>query len=291
MKENYENFNRKQKVQDIMSESVKVIYSASEVPAAETVNKNKLIPFINYHTPAPVRCLDMLLAKYYHQRFQSEVMMSAPKEQVIPYLRHPLSDTTLLVVTDGGLVPFLNPDRIPSTSARSFGIYSIEKTDSLSPDDFEVSHQGYDNSYVEEDPNRLLPLDALRTLESEGVIKEIYPYFLSTTGVMMPQKECQKLAKHIATYVTSHPIDAVLITSACGTSTRSGSIIGAEIEKNGIPVVQITNLTQIAQSYGITRTIKGQNICYPCGNPMLSKEMEFAYRKELVETALHLFDN
>lgn len=107
----------------------------------------------------------------------------------------------------------------------------------------------------------------------------------------MPQKECQKLAKRIAAYVTSHPIDAVLITSACGTSTRSGSIIGAEIEKNGIPVVQITNLTQIAQSHGITRTIKGQNICYPCGNPMLSKEMEFAYRKELVETALHLFNH
>ena len=261
-----------------MSESVKVICSASEIPSAETGNKNKLIPFINYQTPAPVRCLDMLLAKYHHQRFQSEVMMSAPKEQVIPYLRHPLSDTTLLIVTDGGLVPFLNPDRIPSTSARSFGIYSIENKDSLSPDD-----QGYDNSYVEEDPNRLLPLDALRTLESEGVIKEIYPYFLSTTGVMMPQKECQKLAKRIAAYVTSHPIDA--------TSTRSGSIIGAEIEKNGIPVVQITNLTQIAQSHGITRTIKGQNICYPCGNPMLSKEMEFAYRKELVETALHLFNH
>lgn len=275
----------------MMSESVKVIYSALEFPTAETPNNNNLIPFINYQTPAPVRCLDMLLAKYHHQKFQSEVMMSSPEEQVIPHLKRPLSETTLLVVTDGGLVPFLNPDRIPSTSARSFGIYSLENKDSLSPDDFEVSHQGYDNSYVEEDPNRLLPLDALRILESEGVIKEIYPYFLSTTGVMMPQKECQKLAKRIATYVTSHPIDAVLITSACGTSTRSGSIIGAEIEKTGIPVVQITNLTQIAQSHGITRTTKGQNICYPCGNPMLSKEMEFAYRKELVKNALQLLDN
>ena len=269
-----------------MAESTRFTYSLSDASPAETTNN--LIPFINYQTPAPRRCLDMLLAKYHHQNFQSEVLMPSPEEQFIPSLKHPLSQTTLLVVTDGGLVPSTNPDRIPSTSADSFGIYSIENKQSLSSDNFEVSHQGYDNSYVEEDPNRLIPLDALRELEAEGVIQNIYPYFLSTTGVMMPQKKCEQLATRIASYVSTHSIGAVLIISACGTSTRSGSIIGTAIEKAGIPVVQITNLTQIAQSYGITRVVKGQNICYPCGNPQLPRDMEFTYRKQLVEHALCL---
>ena len=46
--------------------------------------------------------------------------------------------------------------------------------------------------------------------------------------------------------VIKNKVDAVLITSACGTSTRCGAYIGIEIEKRGIPVVQITNLTRIA---------------------------------------------
>lgn len=230
----------------------------------------------------------MLLAKYYGQSFQTEVIMTPPDKAVVPTLKCALADATLLLITDGGLVPSHNPDRIPSSSASKFGIYSIKNVSTLTSDCYEVSHQGYDASYVEEDPNRMVPLDVLRELEAEHVLKRVYPYFLSTTGVMMSRRQSEQLAKRIAQYAVTHAVDAALITSACGTSTRSGTYIGLEIEKKGIPVVQITNLTQIALNTGLTRVVKGQNVCYPCGNPLLSPPNEFTYRKQLVSDALHL---
>ena len=271
-----------------MAEKAELIYSKPHSISLGT--RENIIPFINYQTPAPARCLDMLLAKYHGQKFQTEVIMNTPAKKVVPRLKCKLADATLLLITDGGLVPALNPDRIPSSAANKFGIYSLKNRDSFSPDDFEVSHQGYDNSFVEEDPNRLLPLDALRELETNGIIKQIYPYFLSTTGVMMAKKQSEQIARRIAQYAVAHTVDAVLITSACGTSTRSGTYIGMEIEKRGIPVVQIANLAQIALDTGLTRVIKGQNICYPCGNPLLSPQNEFLYRKQLVSDALALLE-
>ena len=252
--------------------------------------RSNLIPFIDYHTPAPTRCLDMILSKYYGNKFQTEVIMTSPKKRVAPKLKCALSDATLMLFTDGGLVPLTNPDRIPSSSANKFGIYPIGKMDTLLPENYEVSHQGYDNSYVEEDPNRLIPLDALSDLTKKGMIKRIHPFFLSTTGVMMPKKQCEQIAKQIAQYAVSHSVDAVLITSACGTSTRSGACIGLEIENKGIPVVQIANLTHIALFTGLSRVVKGYNVCCPCGNPHLSPEDEILYRKQLVSDALHLLN-
>lgn len=272
-----------------MFETTKFAFTSSNVQLSET--RTNLIPFINYSVPAPERCLNMLLAKYQNQHFQTEVMMTPSIQKERAHLKCPLQQATLLCITDGGLVPSRNPDRIPSTSADRFGIYSIRNLTSLSSEDYEVSHQGYDNSFVEEDPNRMLPLDALRLLEKKRRIKKIYPYFLSTTGVMMSQHKSQKVAAQIAQYVITHGIDAVLITSACGTSTRSGSLIGLEIEKNRIPVVQITALPDIAKASGLTRIVKGQNVCYPCGNPHLSPDMEFSYRFKLTEEALKFFQN
>lgn len=270
-----------------MFETTKFAFTPSNVPSPEA--QTNLIPFINYSTPAPERCLNMLLAKYQNQHFQTEVIMNPSVQRDIAHLKCPLQQATLLCITDGGLVPLGNPDHIPSTSADKFGIYSIKNTLSLSSEQYEVSHQGYDSSFVEDDPNRMFPLDALRSLEKERLIRNVYPYFLSTTGVMMPQNKSQKVAGQIAQYTVMHGIDAVLIISACGTSTRSGSQIGLEIEKKGIPVAQITALPAIAKASGLTRIVKGQNVCYPCGNPYLPKDMELAYRTKLVEDALELF--
>lgn len=247
-----------------------------------------LIPFINYQTPAPERCLDMLLAKYYKKPFQSEVIMTSHDNPSLPCLKKPLSKTTILLLTDGGLVPKHNPDRIPSTSSSKFGIYSIENTDSLDSEDYEISHQGYDNSYVAEDPNRLVPVDSLRELEDRGVIGKLYDAFISTTGVMTSTEKSIRLGRRIAQYVSTLPVDAVLISSACGTSTRCGAYIGIEIEKKGIPVVQATNLTRIAADTGIVRIIKGNNICYPFGSPGMPAHCEKQYRSQLVLDAVRL---
>ena len=269
-----------------MLNKAEYIYSVQD---QDTLGKTqKIIPLINYSKPAPQRCLDMLLAKLRGEPFQTEVVMEEPEKISIPVLEKPLNQTTVLLLTDGGLVPRGNPDRIPSTNACCFGVYSIAGKRRLQARDYEVSHQGYDFSYVREDPNRLLPVDALRELERMGVIGRLYDHFLSTAGVMTSSEDSIRLGQQIADYVEAQPVDAVLITSACGTSTRCGAYIGMAIESRGIPVVQVTNLTQISADTGISRIVKGNNICYPYGKPSLDRSGEYNYRRQLVMHTLQM---
>lgn len=252
--------------------------------------ENKIIPFIDYHTPAPKRCLNMLLDKYYGRPYQSEVIMISPEQTPIPVLKCRLSKAEILLITDGGLVPINNPDHIPSTNAAKFGIYDIAGKETLESGDYEVSHQGYDNTYVEEEPVRLVPVDIMRELEREKVIGKLHDAFISTTGVMTSVEGCRSLGERIAEYVAQHKIDAAIITSACGTSTRCGAHIAMAIEKIGVPVVQVTNLTKIARDTGCLRVLSGNNVCYPLGAPWLPKSKEYMCRKELLMKAVSLIN-
>lgn len=264
-----------------------IIYSN---PNSEPANSaNNLIPFINYQVPSPARCLDMLLDKYYGRDYQTEVLMISPEKPALPRLKRKLCDATIMLITDGGIVPKGNPDRIPSTSSDRFGVYSVHNTPSLCAEDYEISHQGYDNSFVENNPNRLIPVDALRELEQTGIIGKLHNSFISTTGVMTSTEQSKSLGKEIAQYVATQSVDGVIITSACGTSTRCGSYIGMAIEEKGIPVVQVTNLTKIAADTGITRVVRGNNVCYPFGNPSLTEKSEYQYRLRLAKEAVDLF--
>ncbi len=269
-----------------MLEPVEYIYSNPDGRLKNT--ENKIIPFINYNVPAPKRCLDMLLDKYHGRAYQSEVVMKSPKKRVIPALGRHLSESTIMLITDGGLVPRGNPDKIPSTNAEIFGIYDITGKNALESRDYEVSHQGYDNTSVKENPNRLVPVDAMRELEQEHVIGKLYDAFISTTGVMTSARGSISLGEKIADYVKSHEVDAVIITSACGTSTRCGAWIAIAVEKTGIPVVQVAHLAKIARDTGCSRVMQGRNIGYPFGSLGLSEENEYLYRKEQVQRALGL---
>ncbi len=59
-----------------------------------------------------------------------------------------------------------------------------------------------------------------------------------------------------------------------------------EIELAGIPVVVVTNLTDIAVSIGPNRVVQGSSIPHPLGNPSLDQEQEFEFRRKLVSTAI-----
>lgn len=255
-------------------------------PDSEVSKENNLIPFVNYKKDAPERCLDMLLAKYRGESYQSEVLMNVLEATPAPGLKKKLEEATIMLITDGGLVPIGNPDRIPSVNAGRFGAYRIDGKKQLEPGEYEVSHQGYENGYVEENPNRLLPVDVLRELETEGKIGKLCDIFLSTTGVMTTTERSKSVAEKIAVFVEKQAVDAVILTSACGTSTRCGSYIALAIEEKGIPVVQVANLNQIAQNMGVRRVVKGSNVCYPFGNPKLLPNEEYDNRKKLLLESL-----
>ena len=163
--------------------------------------------------PGAERVVSMLLAKLHGQSFKSEV--SLPKYdrvELAPGIKD-LRSATIALVTDGGLVPKGNPDRIEDRAATRFGAYSLEGKDALDPNDYEVNHVGYTPVFVLQDPHRLVPVDVMRDLEKEGVIKKLHEKFYSTTGAVNIVENVKKMGQAIAKELKNEGVSGVILTS------------------------------------------------------------------------------
>ena len=163
--------------------------------------------------PAARRAVDMLLAKLAGQPVRSEIRLPKFSPTPAPPPLPDLSKAVVALVTDGGLVPKGNPDQVEVRAATKFGVYPLGEAERLAAADYEVSHSGYDNSSVRQDPNRLVPLDAARALEREGRIGRLHDHFISTTGVGNPLDNSRRLGKEIADHLKEAGVDAVILTS------------------------------------------------------------------------------
>jgi glycine reductase len=164
------------------------------------------------HTAAR-RLVDMLVAKVKGEPFESEMVPTAFAPVPMPPAIGNLSKAKLMLITDGGLVPKGNPDRIQGSAATRWGSYAIEGCDDLKGDDYEISHGGYDPQFVRQDPDRLVPLDALRDLEREGVIGKLHDEFLATSGLANPLSNTRRMGREMAAKAKREGIDAVILTS------------------------------------------------------------------------------
>ena len=59
------------------------------------------------------------------------------------------------------------------------------------------------------------------------------------------------------------------------------------MERAGIPTALLCNLVSIARRVGAPRIVPTRGIPYPTGAPELGPEAERAWRRELLERALH----
>jgi glycine reductase len=124
-----------------------------------------------------------------------------------------LSRAKVMLITDGGLVPKGNPDKIQGSAATRWGSYSIGGCDDLKGENYEISHGGYDAQFVREDPDRLVPLDVMRELEREGVIGKLHDSFISTSGLANPLSNTRRMGREMAERVKALGIDAIILTS------------------------------------------------------------------------------
>jgi glycine reductase len=83
----------------------------------------------------------------------------------------------------------------------------------LQSEAYEISHGGYDPQFVQEDPHRRVPLDALRELEKEGAIGELHNEFISTSGLGNPLSNTRRMGKEMVEKVKEEGVDAVILTS------------------------------------------------------------------------------
>jgi glycine reductase len=78
---------------------------------------------------------------------------------------------------------------------------------------FSSIHAGYDSRWVDADPDRIVPLDALAALAADGVIGAIHPYFYVTTGTGTTVTNGERIGQEIAERLIADGVEAVIVTS------------------------------------------------------------------------------
>jgi glycine reductase len=159
------------------------------------------------------RLVDMLMAKVSGKTFTSEMTPTSFTRIPLPPPIKDLAKAKVMLITDGGLVPKGNPDKIQGSAATRWGSYSIDGCNDLKGEDYEISHGGYDPQFVREDPDRLVPLDVMRELEREGIIGKLHDAFISTSGLANPLSNTRRMGREMAERAKALGIDAIILTS------------------------------------------------------------------------------
>lgn len=161
---------------------------------------------------AAERAVDMLLDKLHGRPVASEIYLPVKEDVPRPQPIEDLSRATVVLITDGGLYPADNPDKMAPASSKTFHPYSFKGEEYLKREDYTVIHNGFDTSFLREDPNRVIPVDAMRVLEKRGVAK-LHEAFLSTTGLTTNVTDSTAIGRGMVDYIRNHAIDAAILTS------------------------------------------------------------------------------
>lgn len=159
------------------------------------------------------RAVEMLLAKLGGRPHRSELPIE-PFARVAPAAPVPdLGRALVALVSEAGIVPAGNPDRLETWNASRWLKYSVAGHERLEPGAYEVFHGGYDTAGSTADPNRAVPLDAARILEREGTIGRVYDAYYVTTGNMGSLKTMMRMGVEIAQDMKAHGVQAAILTA------------------------------------------------------------------------------
>lgn len=159
------------------------------------------------------RVVDILLDKLNNRPYITEVPLRgfetvAPAKKVTD-----IKNTSIALITTGGLVPMGNPDKLKQAFSVTYGKYCMDGLNSLNKGVYESIHGGYDTTYATNDPHRLVPLDEMRALEKEGEIGRIYNYFFSTCGIGTNVENSKDIGRRIASELKSSGVSAAFLTT------------------------------------------------------------------------------
>jgi betaine reductase len=160
--------------------------------------------------PAHERAVGMLLAKLRGRPFRTEIPRPPAHRVPAPPPLQNLRTATVAIVTEAGIVPAGNPDRIEHMRATKWARYSFAGCDALAPGAYESVHGGYDATWVNEDPNRAVPVDALRQLERGGEIGHLLEEYYVTVGNGGQVADMARFAAEIAKELKARGVTAVV---------------------------------------------------------------------------------
>ena len=158
------------------------------------------------------RAIDMLLAKMRGEPFATEWPLPSyePAEASEPIASG--ASFRLALVTEAGIVPAGNPDRLPSGWATDWMKYPIQDRAGFAEGEFESVHGGIDTSFANRDPDRQVPLDAARSMEQEGRLS-LHPDLLSTTGNMGTLRDMTRIGAEMGRALIADGVQAVIVGS------------------------------------------------------------------------------
>ena len=161
---------------------------------------------------AAKRALDMAVARLAGREWTTEV-------PIVPYSKCPppppvesLKKATIALVTEAGLVPSGNPDHLETWNATKWFTYPLGNK-FFEPGNYEAWHGGFVTDWVNADPNRNLPYDALKRLEEEGVIGKAHEEYCVTCANMSNVDSMDRIGGEMGEYLKSKGVDGVILTA------------------------------------------------------------------------------
>jgi glycine reductase len=160
---------------------------------------------------AAERVVDALLLKLRGEPWTGEIPVpdEEPLHPAPPVAR--VAAARIALITEGGIVPRGNPDRLESRRATSWRRYPLP--DRLSADRYECVHAGFDTRWVAGDPNRVLPVDAAHEIARAGVIGAVHDRYYVTVGVGTTIEHARRFGREIALELTRDGVAAAVMTA------------------------------------------------------------------------------
>lgn len=119
----------------------------------------------------------------------------------------------IALLTEGGLVPAGNPERLESARATKWLRYPLEGIDRLAEGEYVSVHGGFATVIANANPHRILPLDMAREMQSEGAIGSIYSEYFVTTGNGTTVSDGARYGVEWAAELLKQGVQAAILTS------------------------------------------------------------------------------
>jgi betaine reductase len=156
------------------------------------------------------RAIDLLLSKLAGD-VRTEVAPTGDRVPPAPAVDD-IAVATIALVTEAGCVPQGNPDRLPTRRANSWLRYPLHGVDTMAAETYQSVHAGFDTTAANFDPNRLVPLDAARSLERAGAFGRLHDVFFTTSGVDTPVATAATFGREMAEELREAGVQAVILT-------------------------------------------------------------------------------
>jgi len=190
----------------------KLLRGETVAPAADGYIPRGILVNSVVEETAAQRGVAMLLAKLRGESYETEI--PPPRwDRVQPPA--PIKDpaaATIALVSEGGIVARGNPDRLEAWGATKYLRYPVDPAD-LAPGAYECIHGGFDVSFACADPDRIVPLDAARALESEGRLGRLFPWWFCTMGNNTTVENARRFGASIARELREGGADGVILTA------------------------------------------------------------------------------